>query len=145
MRRCALLLCGALIACSPDRGSKDSLETVEIGGAVDEGLTLEEDVQAEQTGPGLAGALPGGFPADFPVYRPASVTDFGETEDGEFVEIAVPSALADIDAWLDRSAAAEGWSTAGDGLYTKGERAVRVHLSEGVTGTTVRIDYRPGA
>lgn len=125
------LACGGRAA---ERGVAE-LETEEVPEPIDAGISLENDVQARDPGEAVAGVLPGEFPADFPVYSPASVVDFG----AGYVELHSPDPPSAVRAWLAAAAARSGWS--GANPYTKAGRTVTVDITGAAGGTTIRATY----
>lgn len=135
-RLVALAALALALACAgPAEKKTAKLETEEVPEPIDAGISLQNDVQAKAPGESVAGVLPGDFPADFPVYSPASVVDFGPG----FVELHSPDPSAKVRAWLVASAARAGWS--GGGPYTKAGRTVTVDVSGAAGGTTLHISY----
>ena len=67
--------------CRPD-ASPQELKTVEVASPIDADLSFDDDIQPAGRAPELSGVLPSDFPADFPVYKPASVVDFGDLGGG---------------------------------------------------------------
>lgn len=138
MERVAPILLLALgLGCGAPAEKKTlELRTEEVPEPIDAGISLENDVQAKApSAESVSGVLPGDFPTGFPVYRPASVVDFGPG----FVELHTPDTPAAVRRWLAASAARTGWS--GSGPYSKAGRTVTVDVSAAAGGTSLRISY----
>ncbi len=143
-RRLALacLLAASLLGCrergAPQRGEK--LETIEVGGGLGEGISLEGDVQAKPPGERVAGVVPSDFPEDFPVYSPSTVVDFGPG----FVLLTSSDPVGTVASRLAASAAAAGWRDEGGGRFRQGGRRVEAMLSETSGVTHLRLEYTGG-
>ena len=133
--------------CRPDSAPQE-LETVEVSGPLDAELSFEEDVQAARRAPELAGVLPSDFPVDFPVYKPASVVDFGALGAGRYyVVLFTPDARLEVDRFVNAAAPRAGWSLrsaeqdAGRSVFSKGGWTMRVQISAAAGGTELRFEY----
>lgn len=137
-RRLALLGAALFVACGGEAKApgRAELETVEVSGAIDAGISLADDVAARPVGERVAGVVPSGFPDDFPVYSPASVVDFGPG----FVELTSTDPLARVRQRLGAAAQAAGWRSETAG-YRKGDRQIGVRLGQLSGLTTIRLDY----
>ncbi|MGH9465251.1 MAG: hypothetical protein ACRD0X_06355, partial [Thermoanaerobaculia bacterium] len=112
-------------------------ETIEVPSAIDAGISLADDVEAKPVGERVTGVVPSDFPADFPIYSPSAVVDFGPG----FVELTSTDALAEVRQGLAAAAQAAGWSAEASGRYRKGGRSVTVSLGSISGVTTVRLEY----
>ena len=146
MWRCTagVVLMIGLVACersADDAKPPQELETVDIGGGLDAGLTTEFDEKARQVGIELGGVLPSDFPAAMPTLSPASVVDFGPG----FVELDTPLPLSEAQSSLGGQIRRAGWAIDSTGeagsLYSRDGRQVRVTLTAAGTGTRIRYEY----
>ncbi len=146
----ALGLLVALLAPLALAGCRDTppkpIETVDI----DPGIVVDTsaDPQARERKAGLVGILPGDFPPDLPLYIPASLIDFGETETGRLtVSLLSPDRVSKVRRGLYAQLREKGWVTAaGNGdlvALRKGRQRVWLHLADGRPGTLYRFEYLP--
>lgn len=126
-------------------GPDDELETVDV----EPGLSIDttNDPQGVDRGGGLAGVLPADFPDDLPLYLPASLVDFAETDDGRLtVTLLTPDDIAKVRRDLREKLEAAGWqtSTGADGatVLTRGGRRAWLYLERATTATLYRYEYR---
>jgi hypothetical protein len=120
------------------------LETVEVAPPADAGLTVERDTQERRPVAAIAGILPAGFPADFPLPEPGSLVDFGEAEAGwRYVVVQTPQPPPAVRAALGARLARTGWTAVAgaEATYQKGGRAVRLAFADARPGTRVRLEY----
>jgi hypothetical protein len=95
--------------------------------------------------------LPRGFPADLPVYVPASVIDFGAATGGnQQAEMLSPHPRAQVAAALEQRLRQNGWTIVpGDGArakqkqLSKGNRQAWLEVRDARPGTLFRYEYRP--
>ncbi len=139
-----------LVALSALAGCRDSppqpIETIDV----DPGIVIDtsEDPQARERQAGLVGILPGDFPSDLPLYIPASLIDFGETDSGRLtVSLLSPHSVSRVRRGLYAQLREKGWATAaGNGdlvALSKGRKRAWLHLADGRPGTLYRIEYLP--
>ena len=139
----ATLLALGLLACDRSAGKPDKpedLETVDIGGGFDTGLSTEFDEQAKQVEIDMGGVLPSDFPSAMPVFSPASVIDFGPG----FVELDTPVPAAEVRSPLGAQIQRAGWtaeSIGGGSVYSRSGRRVRVEVKEAGSGSRIRYEY----
>jgi hypothetical protein len=139
-----MLVMIGLMACERSTGNAKTpkeLETVDVGGGFDAGLTTEFDEKARQVAIELGGVLPSDFPAAMPTLSPASVVDFGPG----FVELDTPLPLSEAQSSLGGQIQRAGWTidSVGEGgsLYSRDGQKVRVTLAAAGTGTRIRYEY----
>lgn len=131
----SVLLCFGIFACGPEPEPLE-METVELGAGPTDQLTAEDDaVESVAGSSGLA--LPAGFPAELPVPPSASIvssargrTTFGTEDDAE-------RAQAQLERELERA----GWSTAGDGRFSRNGASVRITFEPQAERTLVVYRY----
>ena len=140
----ALLLVIGLSACERSAGKSDraeELETVDVGGGLDAGLTTEFDERAKRVEIDMGGVLPSDFPPAMPVFSPSSIVDFGQG----FVEIDTPVPAGEVRSALGAQIQRSGWAvdSIGDGgsVYTREGHRVRVVVAEAGSGARIRYEY----
>ena len=139
-----LFLVFGLVGCdrSADKPqAPKELDTVDIGGGFDAGLSTEFDEKARQVEIELGGVLPSDFPDAMPVFSPASVVDFGPG----YVELDTPVAMSEAQSTLGGQIQRAGWTvdSIGDGgsRYSRAGRQVRIAMTKSGTGTRIRYEY----
>lgn len=144
---CMAAVAGLLGGCRPD-SSPQELETMEVTGPLDAELSFDEDIQAVQRAPELSGVLPSDFPADFPIYKPASVVDFGELGGGRYYAVLfTPDNRRKVDRFVNAEAPRAAWSLrsserdAGRSVFSKGGLTMKVEVSAAKGGTELRFEY----
>ncbi len=143
-----LLLVGACGAPgAPPAGNKPSLETVEVTSAPDAALSTAEDTLERRAAPGeLAGALPAGFPAAIPVYRPSSLIEAGELPGGwRFVELESPDPPESVRATMRRRLTAGGWESGTGDEARRGPLRLRWSVASQAAGSRLRLEFDDGA
>lgn len=142
----------ALPACQSERvdpfdAPEPQLETEDIGASPTDGLTAEADERARRrdvsSESALVGRLPSTFPADLPVYQPASVIDF--SEEGvtpAFVELRSTHAESRVRSFYQSRMSAAQWQAAGATRWQKNGRSVEIQIrSDGPASSVIRIVY----
>lgn len=137
----------ALAACSPppppaaERAAE--LPTVEVTAAPDAAYSIADDRVEQRRNPAaLAGALPDGFPADIPLYRPSSLVDFLPRPDGGATAVfAAPAEVATVAAAMDGKLRAAGWQPGGAGAWTKRGRKLRLTVQPTAAGSNLRFEF----
>lgn len=143
-----LSVLGAASGCArtaEERG-EPALETVEVAPNLE--VATENDPQAKPRPVTLVGILPTGFPADLPIYLPASVVDFGSASNGyQQAELLSPHPRDQVAAGLEQKLRQNGWSIAPAGgtqaKLSKGNRLVWLEVRDARPGTIFRYQYRP--
>ena len=126
-------------------GAGEALETVEVTPQPDSEASLEnEPVEVRRAAPssGVAGALPESFPRDVPLPMPSSLVDFvAEAGHDPAVTLELQSAPETARRAYEAQLVAAGFERAGDGLWTRGARRVRVSVTDfaGAARITVRV------
>ncbi|MCP4659396.1 MAG: hypothetical protein GY856_28635 [bacterium] len=121
------------------------LKTVDVPPALE--VHTIDDPQARERVPVLVGVLPADFPADLPLYIPASLIDFGRTDQGSrSVSLLTPHKSAQVRSRLDALLRERGWTVTaeGDGRFTllrNGQRRVRLVVEDAHPGTLYRFEY----
>ena len=143
----AALAGAALAACgpAPESEAPPAPEVVDVEPRFDSGIDLSGDVQGVLPSESLSGVLPGDFPAGFPVYAPASVTDFGRGEGGGFVVLSSSDPAARVRAGQLERLRGAGWQVTEEGggaTARRGGESVRLTFRGGGGGTEIRITYR---
>lgn len=133
----------ALAACGPSPDDEETGPTIDVEPVAD--VPEVEDPKEIPRGQGLSGILPGGFPADLPLYLPASLVDFGETEDGTpWVDLLTPRSRDSVRRGFLGLVRDAGWQVEPgdeDLLLAKDGRLVRVTIRDGNPGTVYRVEY----
>lgn len=133
--------------CRP-AGEPRELDTEDVSGPIDAELSYVEDTQAVQRAPELSGVLPSDFPEDFPIFKPATVVDFGELGDERYyVTLFTPESRASVERLINGAAPRSGWSLqsaspeAGEFVFRSRGRTVVTRMSNEVGGTEIRLEY----
>ncbi len=139
-----LLACGKGPA--PEVEKAPDLATVEVTAAPDAAYSTAGDkVEARPSPNAMAGALPDGFPADIPVYRPSSLIDFAaRPEGGSVVVFAAPASPAAVSSALRQKLRAAGWLSEGtesSGRWAKNGRRLRLVVEESAAGARIRVEF----
>ena len=143
----AALLGLSIAGCQAPAGSPEpaEIETVEVGGSIDEGLDTSDDpvgyVPLEEVG----GVLPVGYPPDLPVYSPSSLIDFGSGEGEHYVLLATPDPPETVRERLAMQLDSAGWSSRSSGgrwRVSKDGRSATIRVIGDRSGSQIRIDYR---
>lgn len=113
------------------------LDTVEVPSAIDDGISLADDVEAKPVGKRTTGVVPSDFPESFPIYSPSAVVDFGPG----FVALTSTDPVGEVRQGIAAAAAASGWQTEAAGRYRKAGRRVAVSFGSISGVTTIRLDY----
>lgn len=136
-----------LAACSPapppaaERAAE--LPTVEVTAAPDAAYSIAGDEVERRANPAaLSGALPDGFPADIPLYRPSSLVDFSaRPEGGATVVFAAPADVATVSAAMAAKLRAAGWRSEGAESWTKPGRKLRLTVRPTAAGSNLRFEF----
>lgn len=139
-----LLAALAPVACNsePPAPPRD-LDTVEVTAAPDAALSTADDAQERRpAAAALAGALPGGFPADVRLPRPASLVDYVAEPDGTAsATFDSPVSRAAAEGSLASGLAAGGWRNEGGGVWTKSGRRITLAFAERPAGSRFTVRY----
>ncbi len=146
-----VLLTGVLIAaisfaaCRKSHEQELELEAIDVAPALV--IETDGDPVAIERPAALVGVLPEDFPADLPIYLPASLVDFGAAEDGWMsVSLLSPHSPARVERELSALIAERGWTVTASGsfrLLRKGSIRVRLRVEDARPGTQYRFEY-PG-
>jgi hypothetical protein len=112
-----------------------------VTAAPDAALSTAGDAQERRRKEGLAGALPDGFPADIPVFRPASLVDFSAGADGGALRFDTAAARHEVEAFYESRLRAAGWRSAGGGVFTLGDRRLKLEFGSRPAGSSFSIEY----
>lgn len=140
-------LVALLIGCAPPDPAEGpiELEVEDIGPAADAELDLSGDEVAKRRSGGTGGQLPGGFPAELPIYRPSTIVDIGDGGLGGYVLFDTTAQAADVESWMRSSLNRAGWSIDADagGVLTvsRDSRRARVSIVDSGPVTTIRVEY----
>jgi len=146
MRRIAGVVLVLIVVTACDRSAprpkkEKELETVDIGGGFDAGLSTDSDERAKQVTIDVGGVLPSDFPSEMPLFSPSSIVDFGPG----FVEVDTSVPAGEVGSSLGALAQRAGWSVdsigGGTSTYVRGEQRVKVQLTEIGSGTRIRYEY----
>lgn len=148
-KACAMAIAVAaslLFACG---GSEDSapgeIETVDVAPGRTTILTTAYDEAAPPRQESSLGVLPADFPADLPLYRPANLTDFGDSNGGRYVLLFSPDKTGHVRQGMEVELRRTGWALIdGDserGTYRRGSRSVILEIREAQPGTEIRVEY----
>jgi len=137
----------ALLACAkspaPEIEKTPEIATVEVSAAPDAAYSTADDrVERRADANALAGALPDGFPADIPVYRPSSLIDFSaRAEGGYLVVFNAPAAASTVTSALGQKLRAAGWQAEPAGVWMKSGRRLRLVVEASAAGSRFRIEF----
>ena len=121
--------------------SPSELATVEVTAAPDAALSTGEDGQERRVSSALAGALPDGFPADVPVFRPASLVDQTIVPGGVSVLVfETPAPRAAVASSFTSRLRAHGWRSAEGGVWTKAGRRLKLTVEARPNGAIFRLE-----
>lgn len=125
----------------PEKEEPMELETVDVGGGPDAGLTTDFDEKAKRVEIDMGGVLPSDFPEGMPIFSPSSVVDLGPG----FVEMDTPVPLSEVRSSLGTQIQRAGWTVDSIGeegsLYRRNGQQVRVELLDPGSGTRIRYRY----
>ena len=149
MRPAAVLaLALALVAaCAPEPREPEPLEieTVEVGGTVDEGLSTEGDEKGTPPEARDGWILSGMLPDDLPLHRPARLVGSTEAADGRHTFVFhTTTPVETVRSGLERRLREAGWSvrTGPETLaVTKGPERATFTFVPLTPGTEIRVDY----
>lgn len=136
-----------LLACSPGPPAAEEkqreLETVEVTAAPDAAYSTADDRVERRADPSaMAGALPDGFPADIPIFRPSSLIDFTPRPEGGFVvAFASPAEVSTVAAAMTQKLRAAGWQATTPGHWTKAGRKLRLTVEASAAGSRFRLEF----
>lgn len=140
----AVLIAITSVACdrsAPESREPMELDTVDVGGGPDAGLTTEFDERARRVEIEMGGVLPSDFPEGMPIFSPSSVVDLGPG----FVEMDTPVPLNEVRSSLGAQIQKAGWTVESIGeegsLYSRNGQQVRVELLDPGSGTRIRYRY----
>lgn len=140
----ALLL--VLTAACGDRGKEaGDAPTIDVRPALT--VDVENDPQAIEETPALVGVLPSDFPAEVPLYVPASLIDFGRSPRGlRSVSLISPHPVPRVSRELDELMRGRGWSAEGQpGVggtrWRKGALEVWLQVENARPGTLYVFEY----
>lgn len=143
------VLAGVLLwaACSSpqEETARRPSEIIDVQPMIEE-VETSGDPQAVARKPQLVGAMPSSFPSDLPLFLPASLVDFGTSQDGsKSVSLATSVGQSRVRQDLMALLTAAGWRSEGgtDGsmLLSKDGRSVRLRIDKASTGTVYRFEY----
>jgi len=142
-----LIVLPLVVSCNGSGTASEArrLKTIDVPPALE--VHTINDPQARERVPVLVGVLPADFPSDLPLYIPASLIDFGRTDEGHrSVSLLTPHKPIQVRRRLDVLLAERGWAATaeGDGNLTtlrKGQRRVRLHIEDAHPGTVYRFEY----
>ncbi len=145
LQMAVLLVAAAACSPAPPPASEKApdLPTVEVTAAPDAAYSIEGDRVEQRANPNaMAGALPDGFPADIPLYRPSSLVDFTpRPEGGASVVFATPAEAAAVSGALQQKLRAAGWQAGTAGNWTKAGRKLRLVVEATPAGARFRYDF----
>ena len=134
-----------LQGCQPKADSaseQPELVAEDVGPSVE--ISIENDIQAAPPKKELVGVMPSTFPEDLPVHLPSSLVNFGDGEEGPWVELLTPDSRSTLESALRQLLASERWSINEVGsvwLLEKGQRRARLQIGEDGAGTLYRYDF----
>lgn len=142
----ALAVAVAVAGCAPQQGGDAPviLETEDVGPSPDDDLDLSSDRKAKARA-ATSGQLPGSFPEGLPVYKPSTISDVGQGERRDFVQLMSQHDAARIRSWYPGALGRAGWSVesgaTGELIATRGRYRARITIQTSGPVTLVRIEY----
>ena len=141
-----ILFAGLLVGCAKESTEPGEIETVDVAPSRTSVLTTLYDDVAPQRSESFGGVLPGGFPADLPLYDPSNLTDFGDIDTGgKYVVMFSPDKAAIVRERMAGELRRSGWALIqGDseqGSYRRGSRRVTLAIRDAQPGTEIRVEY----
>lgn len=143
------LVCLPLVAgCDGSSSGEGRTRTIDVPPGLE--VDTSNDPQARERPPELTGILPGDFPADLPIYLPASLIDFGRSEQGRrSVTLLTPHRPSRVRRQLETLLVDRGWTgtveTGRDGevrfTLRKETRQAWLHVADARPGTVYRFEY----
>lgn len=136
-----LLVAGCRQVSEPE--TEPELEAIDVAPGLS--IDIENDQQEVVPPPALVGILPGDFPEGLPLYLPASLVDFGTTDDGwVYVNLLTSHSRARVVRELEARVKAAGWAISGSGgarQLRRGSSRVRLSIEDARPGTQYRFEY----
>ncbi len=140
----AVLLLLVLAAACGRREEAGEAPTIDVRPAPT--VDIGNDPQAAEEVPELIGVLPSDFPADVPVYVPASLIDFGRSPRGRrSVSLISPHPVRRVRRDLAERMRERGWAADGDAAegtrWRKGATEVWLQVKDARPGTLYVFEY----
>lgn len=131
--------------CAAPTSEDKEIDTVDVTPGLEVDTSGDEQARARQ--PALSGILPTDFPRDLPLYLPASLVDYGESEAGRpTVTLLTADEISRVRRDLHAKLAAAGWESssgaAGTEVLKKGGARAWLVLEDGRPGTRYRYEYQ---
>lgn len=149
MSRVERLLLPALLLLIPAAGCRDrepegDAPTIDVPPALT--VDTSNDPRAGEEVPVLIGVLPNDFPADLPIYVPASLIDFGVSDRGlRSVSLLSPHPLWRVRQELEKLMRQRGWTAEENGAHgtrwRKEAEEVWLQLENARPGTLYVFEY----
>ncbi len=141
----AIALGGLLGACGSEEESAGEIEVIDVAPGATSTLTTAYDEVAKRRPDESLGVLPSDFPDALPLYRPASITDFGDVSGHRFVLFFSPDEPAMVRQRMSRELDRTGWALIDGGgergTYRRGSHSVILDIREARPGTEIRVEY----
>ena len=135
-----------LTACGGREPETDVAPAIDVVPAID--VDTANDPRAGEEAPALTGVLPADFPADLPIYVPASLIDFGRSPRGlRSVSLLSPHAASRVRPELDDLMRDRGWAGGGSPgeeggtRWRKGAQEVWLRVEDARPGTLYVFEY----
>ena len=142
----AALLLVLGVACGDQGKEPGEAPTIDVPPALT--VDVENDPQAVEETPELVGVLPSDFPAEVPLYVPASLIDFGRSPRGlRSVSLISPHPTSRVRRELDLLMRDRGWSAGGSAAgengtrWRKGALEVWLQVENARPGTRYVFEY----
>jgi hypothetical protein len=141
----AVVLVGLVAACGAGEETSGEVEVIDVAPGRTATLTTAYDEVATRRPDSSLGVLPSDFPDALPLYRPASITDFGDENGHRFVLFFSPDEPMMVRQRMARELDRTGWALidrGGErGTYRRGSHSVILEIREARPGTEIRVEY----
>ncbi len=130
-----------------DSGPGKPSKTVDVPPALE--ISTENDEVAAPRTVDVAGLMPSNFPDDLPLHMPSSLVNFGDDEQGAWVELLSDDPRMHVEQTLTNRLRAGGWSArnvgSGSDIDTfelrRSGYSVKLIIRQGNPGTLYRYEY----
>lgn len=140
-----IFLVVVLGGCGSADETEGQIEVVDVAPGRTSTLTTAYDEVSQRRPENSVGVLPSDFPDALPVYRPASITDFGDANSHRFVLFFSPDEPSMVRQRMARELDRTGWALidrGGErGTYRRGSHSVILDIREARPGTEIRVEY----
>ena len=147
---CSVLLALATFSCAAERPASESatapIPVEEVAAPIGAAVSTAEDKQERMRTETFSGVLPSDFPREIPLYRPATIVDYGTTAAGRsYVVLQTQDRKAQVEGRFSGLLDARGFHRAADSAtMILADLVVRITFEDANPGTRIRIEYKSG-